>query len=493
VPSTPITTGLTWPAAHRLTEYLRIGGFALAVLLVELLLARGAAGPQLSRFVLLFVGAIATAFVFRFPIATALVFLALSDFIFYPTFFAVTVGPLDVRPHEAALGVLLLIAIVRPQQRTWGGTAGAALAVFFALVGASSALAITSNAAPVTDVFNWARPLGLLAFFYVIVRLFPSPEQRRTLLTGTAVLAAATGIVALAVSLGAGFGASLQESGGNAVRAQEGLGSIQRVRLAGLSAGYALFWYTVVRVVAARGERRLAWAGLLAGILLDIVVSFNRNMWLGLAVGLVLIAIFGGVMVRRRLFTAIAIAMAGVALFVAFGSSTTSSSVVAPVVHRGATIFNPNEVSKEGSFNARARETRIAWRTARQNLLLGVGVGVPFGVIDTEQIGPHSFEQTPQLFLHNQYLYLLLIGGVPGLLAFLVFLGAPLAHALRRVPRDPAISACGVGIAMIMISSVVAIYFTVEDMTAILGLLTGVLVADAEGRAAAKEPSGLMV
>ena len=38
------------------------------------------------------------------------------------------------------------------------------------------------------------------------------------------------------------------------------------------------------------------------------------------------------------------------------------------------------------------------------------------------------------------------------------------------------------GIALIMVSAVVAIYFTVEDMTAVLGLLTGVLVADAEGR-----------
>jgi len=492
VPSTPITTNPTWPAAHRLADFLRIGAFALAVLLVELLLARGAAGPQLSRFVLLFVGVIAVALVLRFPIATALVFLALSDFIFYPTYFAVAVGPLDLRPHEAALGVLLLIAIVKPQKRTWGGTAGVALAIFLALVAASGALAITSNAAPVTDVFNWARPLGLLAFFYVIVRLFPSPEQRRVLLTGTAVLAAVTGVVALAVSLGAGFGEALQESGGNAVRAQEGMGSIQRVRLAGLSAGYALFWYTVVRLVAARGERRLVWAALLAGISLDIVVSFNRNMWLGLAIGMVLIAIVGGVRVRRRLLTAIATVMAGIALFVAFGSSTTSSSKIAPVIHRGATIFNPNEVSEEGSFNARAQETEIAWRTARRNLLLGVGVGVPFGVIDTEQIGPHSFEQIPQLFLHNQYLYLLLIGGVPGLLAFLVFLGAPLAQALRRVPRDPAIAACGVAVAMIMISSVVAIYFTVEDMTAMLGLLTGVLVADAEGRAAANEDSGLV-
>ena len=98
----------------------------------------------------------------------------------------------------------------------------------------------------------------------------------------------------------------------------------------------------------------------------------------------------------------------------------------------------------------------------------------------------------PQLFLHNQYLYLLLIAGIPGLIAFVLFLGVPVALAVRRVPRDPAIAACGVGIAMIMVSAIVAIYFTTEDMTAVLGMLAGILVADPEGRAAAGEDSGLL-
>jgi O-antigen ligase len=98
----------------------------------------------------------------------------------------------------------------------------------------------------------------------------------------------------------------------------------------------------------------------------------------------------------------------------------------------------------------------------------------------------------PQLFLHNQYLYLVLIAGVPGLIAFLFFLLTPLVAVVRRVPRDPAITACGVGIAAIMLSAVVAIYFTVENMTAVLGLLTGVIIADRDDRAAAGQSSGLL-
>ena len=123
--------------------------------------------------------------------------------------------------------------------------------------------------------------------------------------------------------------------------------------------------------------------------------------------------------------------------------------------------------------------------------MLGIGPGVEFGVFNYEFAGPHSIKAEPQLFLHNQYLYLLLIVGLPGTIAFLLFLLIPMVRSFRRTPRDPAITACGVGIAMILISSVVAIYFSVEDMTAVLGLLTGVIVADSEVRVADRLDSGL--
>ncbi|HEX2096857.1 MAG TPA: O-antigen ligase family protein [Solirubrobacterales bacterium] len=490
MPSIRTITGPSRPAAKHPADHVKVAGFAFGVLLLELLLARGVAAPQLSRFVLLFVGVLAVAFVFRFPLATALVLLGLTDFVFHPSYFAAAVGPLEVRPHEMALAALLLLALLAPRRLTWGGVAGASLAAFLALVAASGGLALWSGEASASDVFNWARPLGLLTFFYVVVRLFPEARDRRLLLLGTGALAAVAGVVALLVSVGAGFGDSLQAAGDNAVKAQEGE-AVDRVRLAGLSGAYALFWYAVVQAVAHRGPRRLVWAAILVGISLNIVVSFNRNMWLGIVLGFVLIAIVGGTVVRTRLATAVAVAVAGIALLVLFGSSTTSSRVVEPVVQRGATIFDPGRVTREASFRDRAEETEAAWRTARQNLLLGVGVGAPFGLVVVNQTGPHSFELTPQLFLHNQYLYLLLIAGIPGLLAFVAFLGTPVLHAFRRSPRDPPIAACAVGIALIMISSVVAIYFTVEDMTAVLGLLAGVLIADAEGPAAAGEPSGL--
>ena len=497
MPSIPTTIVPNWPtAAHRAAEPLRVAGFVLGVLALEILLAHGISGPKISRYVYLFVGLFAIAFVFRFPTATALFFFGFTDFIFYHSYFVYHLGSINVYPQELALAGLLALAVFRPQKRTWGGTAGLALAAFLALVAISAALAVEGGRTTLTDAWNWARPLGLLTFFYVVIRLFPSPKQRRTLMTGVAVLAALTGVVALTVALGASFGKSLEEVGSNTITHQPGFGSVSRVRLVGLSAGYALFWFTAVQIAARRGIRRWGWSLLLAGMGLDIIVSFNRNMWIGIIIGMVLMGILGGPLVRSRLIGAMAVVVAGLAMFFVFGTSSVSNSTVEPFIDRGETLFNPAKTSKEGSLQARASETSLGWASFKRHPLLGVGAGASFGVFMVEPVEVGSlffgYQHIPQLFLHNQYLYLLLIAGIPGLLAFLVFLGTPLTYSLRRVPRDPPIIACGIGIALIMISAVVAIYFTVDDMTAILGLLSGVIVADAEGRAKIGKSSGLI-
>jgi O-antigen ligase len=492
VASTRTTTIPTWPAAaQRLPDPVRLAALALVALALEALLAKGVAAEGLSRPLLLFAGVAAVAFVLRFPIATALVFLGFTDFVFYPTFFAFELGPLSVRPHELALASLLFLAVVRPQRRSWGGGAGFALAAFLGVLLTAAALAVSDGRAPLGDVFSWGRPFFLLTFFYVVVRLFPRPEQRRVLLTGTAVLAAAAGVVALFVALGAGIGDSLKGAGETIVKEEEGAAGLLRVRLAGLSAAYALFWWVAVRNATAKGSgQRLGWALVLGGMVLAIAISFNRNMWLGLIAGLGLMMAVGGPFVRSRITVALAVSVAALALLATWGSAT-DSRVLDPVVQRGSTLLNPSKVEASSSLSDRERETRIAWPKAQENAVIGIGPGVDFGVYNFDFAGPHSIKVETQFFLHNQYLYLLLICGLPGLIAFLVFLGIPVVRAFRRTPTDPAITACGVGIAMIMISSIVAIYFSVEDMTAILGLLAGVIVADHEGQASDRLRSGL--
>lgn len=477
--------------ASRVPAPARIAALALVFLGLEVVIGASIVEARLGRLLMLVVGLGGLALVFRFPMPTLVAFFGLTDFVFHSEFFpSFGVGPISVDGYELALGALLVVALVRPQRRTWGGAAGAALAVFLAFVAVSGIAAVGDGRAELTDVFNWARPLGLLTVFYVIVRLFPEPEQRRTLLTAAAVLAAITGVVALMVALGSGVGDMLKDAGTQIVREEEGVGGIQRVRLPGLSIGYALFWYVVMQVVASRGSRRAGWSAVLAGIALNILVSFNRNMWSGLVLGLALVLLLGGPLVRSRLVAALAVGAAGIALITAV-SPAGQDRLIDPVVKRGSTIVNPSEVKREGSYKDRQLETEAAWESAKQNLTLGVGAGAPFGVYFDDRLGQNSYVRIPQLFLHNQYLYLLLIAGIPGLAAFLAFLGIPVFKAFRRAPRDLPITSLAVGVVLIMISSAVAIYFTAVDMTVALGLLTGVIVADSHTRAADGRDSGL--
>ncbi len=464
--------------------------------MLEVVLARGAISSEVSKIVLLFVAVLIVAVALRFPMATALVMIFLTDFIFFPTQFAKQVGPMSIRPHEVAMVLLLGLAIFRPQRRTWGGTAGIALIVFLCLVGLSDMVAIARGATTFKEALSWARPLLMLTLFFVVIRLFPSVEERKTLLLGAAVIGAITGVVALAAAFDGGLKHTLEAASPETIREESGEGGIARVRLPGLAVGYGLFWYAVTQISARRGSARLLWSALLLGIAGDIAISFNRNMWIGVFAGLFLMAAFGGQFIRGRLATAVGTIVALLAALVIFGGSTTNGKLVEPVLKRGETIFNPSKTSQEASVTERERETSVAWKTVQSHPLLGVGAGASYGMLITQSVGSKSlivgYVQIPQLFLHNQYLYLILISGVGGLIAFVIFLGTPMLAALRREPRDPAIVACGVAIAMIMLSAVVAIYFTAENMTTVLGLLTGVIIADREGWAADGLRSGLL-
>ena len=451
-------------------------------LLVEVLLAAALVDSRFLPLLLALVATAGLAFVFRFPVITALGVVILTDFVFDPQFFpSFAAGPVNIRLHEVILGALLLVALVRPRRRTWGGATGAALACFLAIVAASSLVAVNEQRASLGNVIAWGRPFAMLAIFWVVIRLFPEPRAWRALLLGGGVLAAVGGFVALMIAFGSPLGDQLQTPAEQLARKQNGVGNIDRVRLPALSLGYALFFYEVVRTMAARGWARVGWGALLAGNALAILISFNRNMWIGLTVGLILLAVLGGVAMRTRLALALTVGLAGIVLIGVVGAGLGQSAGVSALAQRGSTIIAPKEVSQESSLRDREAETRAAWHTAQDNLALGVGPGASYGVMLTVRVGSNSFLRVPQFFLHNQYLYLLVVGGVPALLAFLVFLVGTVRRAWSRTQRDPAIAACGIGIATIMMSAIVAIYFSVEDMTLPLGLLAGVIVAAAAG------------
>jgi O-antigen ligase len=458
----------------------RVGNGTAALVLAGGLLCEVAAALAITsgRFQLLLpaiAAALALALVFRFPAAAVVLAVVLSAGVFHDDFFALPVPVL--RPADLVVGALLLVSLVRPRRRTWGGTAGLLLGLFLAILVLSSVATVSAGRATPADVLSWARPFWLLTLFYVVVRLFPERDQARRMLDVGAIVGALTGVAAVLAALGTPLADLLQDPALQTVREEEGLGLLARVRLPGLALSYALFFYTLLRFVEARGLSRAGWALVLGAGAANLLVSFNRNMWVALMIGLLAVMLLGGSTIRRRILAGAAATLTTLAVLALSGAGVDQQSRLYPIVERGATIFKPEEIRESQSLSDREIETRPAIRTAREHLLTGIGPGVPYGAYRISVVADGELAaRQPRRFLHNQYLYMVLLGGIPLLLCWLGYLGAALRCAWRA-PRDPLVAAAGIGIFMIMLSAVVEIYFSTQRWTTTLAMVAGAIVA----------------
>lgn len=454
-------------------------------MLGEVLLAGALATGRLTFLLLAALGALGLAFAFTFPMTVAVGTLVLGASVFHGQWFEYSFGPLSANGAEVLLAALFVVALTRPRSRTWGGVAGTGLGVFLLLLGVATAVAVADGTVELLSSFAWGRVFLLFTYFYCVVRLFDDRESIARLLGWAAGIAAATGLVALYVSVASGPTSALQDPAEQFIREEEGLGIIQRVRLPGLSLAYALFWYAIVRAIRTHGSRRLLWTAATGGMFVNIAVSFNRNMWVGLTVGLVLMLLLAGPQVRRRLVGGLA--AAAVLFLLILPSQLGSEEKLTPLVKRGTSLTNPESLRAEASLQSRENETEVAWDVALDNPLIGIGPGVDFGVSFIEATGGGGWVRVPQLFLHNQYLYLMLIAGIPALAAFLAYLLASLRLAWAWRLRTPESAAWGVGLASIMLSAFVAIYFSAADMVFAISLLTGAIFVTRSDREEAGE------
>jgi O-antigen ligase len=353
------------------------------------------------------------------------------------------------------------------------------------MLAVSTVLAVGAGSTELINTFAWSRVYLIFTFFYVVIRLFADRDSICRLLGWATALAAVTGFVALLIALSSGPESFFQDPSQQFIHTEEGLGLLERVRLPGLSLAYALFWYAVVRAVQTRGRSRLMWSLALVGMGINIALSFNRNMWLGLAIGLLMMLALSGPLVRRRLLGALAVLALAI---VVIGTRPGPESKLTPLIARGTSLTNSESLFAESSLQSRANETEIAWNVALHHPVTGIGPGVEFGVAFFEATAQGVWVRVPQLFLHNQYLYLMLIGGIPALVAFLVFLLTGLRAAWAFRTRTPETAALGVGLASIMASAVVAIYFSVPDMAFAISLLAGAIFAARNVPQEAAEP-----
>jgi O-Antigen ligase len=429
---------------------------------------------RLSPLMMLAVGAVGWAAMVRWPMLGMGLLLLLTATFLPSDYLQVQVGPTAVGYHELVLMGVLAAAVLFPRERTWGGVAGACLAAFLAILAMATLLAVSANRVTLNDAVVWSRMFALLLVFYAVVRLFPDRASLNRLMAVAVGAAGLSGFVALAIAAGVDLSSVLGRAATYYVNTDLGLGGIPRIRLPGIALGYPLFWYAALQIPASRGFARLGWTLGILGIVVNLAVSLNRNMWAGLLVGLVGLVFLGGVRVRRPLAVGSAALVAAIAL-IAIAGVQLDRGPLAGFAERGETLFSPEKTTEESSLQDRGKETEQAWRTFQQHPVIGIGPGVPFGVYFDELQASGSYKRGHQLFLHNQYLYLLLICGIPGLLAFLGFLTAAAGSVRRRLWDGDAV-AWAVGVGQIALSAFVMISFADASSALALGLLCGAIV-----------------
>lgn len=447
----------------------RLALILATVVVVDLVAAVAIVNQQLQPLLWLLPAAASAAIVWRWPLAGCCLVLVLVTSVLSSSIFVIPAGPFQLRIHELALLGVVAVAILRPRRRWFGGAAGACLAGAMSLVAVSTVAAVLGGTVSAGDAVAVGRPLLLYLLFFAVVRLFPTPQTLRPLLVFASALAAVSGVVAaLAATLPAVRG--LLPPGSEAfLTSDPTYGGLMRARLPGAALAYGLFPFILVQVL--RAERRRAWwMAALVGAAAGIAFSLNRNMWIGVLFSCALLFLLGGVEVRRRFAIGLVLAAASIAVLSTQGLNVTNDRALGPLVKRATTLLDPRAVSSETSLRDRERESTRAIAAIKANPLLGIGAGTAFGVTYREEISPGRLQRTEQLFLHNQYLFLALIGGIPALVLFIGFLGTSVWRGWRA-RADPVAVSLLVGLAAIALSALVMISFADDNMIAALCLV----------------------
>ena len=238
-----------------------------------------------------------------------------------------------------------------------------------------------------------------------------------------------------------------------------------RVRPPGLTTVYIVAAFALARVLWGPARHRLLGWAMTAVALTGVVLSLNRNMLLGLALGLCVAALIA----RHRHRFVVLVATVGLVLS-GFGLLAQSSTVGSnPVVSRLASVTDYPRL-KQQTLVDRYYENGIALQRIRDNPVGGLGWGPDYGaVLLSSDYGVQV--TTPRSFLHQQYLWIWMRAGIIGLLSLMAVLAFGVWNGARwcraRQGRDDAWLGAGIVASLVAVaaSSNVGIYLTPPDST----------------------------
>jgi O-Antigen ligase len=289
----------------------------------------------------------------------------------------------------------------------------------------------------------WIRRLFLWPLLICLATFLVARTTRDAMKALKALAASSAALAALFIVMNVGgFGqaAATHTDRGSLALSLPFLGSV-----AISPAGTDVFSFTVVLGFALwvfcdqSRDRALGAVAALMGLGV-ILIGFGRGGMLAAIVGVIVTALMSGAGKRRRILAAAATALLvlAVVMTTAFIVQKTTSNSIARA--RAATVldpFSPSIRAQEPNINARALRRRAGWLVAIDHPL---GVGF-WGYANDPRGDPWA--------VHNLWLYLVLVAGVPGLVGFVGVNGKCIVVCMRRLGRgtgdDSVPAAVGLG------------------------------------------------
>ncbi len=326
------------------------------------------------------------------------------------------------------------------------------------------------------DVRNW---------FYLLAAVPVAVELRGRLweqfLDGAIVVGALVSIVAIVAAASGSVQhliqhlspVSVYSSSSVASSGGVNVGGINRIRVQGLFFIYAMVLPTLVLVLTQRHRRALRTVALVL-MVGAVGVSLNRNMYAGLAAGVLAAGTLAGARVRLRMamsLLAVAVAVTVVVL------TSVAPAVTAEIGKRASTVLSPSQVLQSNSAKDRAYELQFAIPSIKRHPMFGVGPRQVYGAF----MSPYAYN--PRFFVLNLYIWLATDYGIPAALAFLLIPGVCLWFGIRRALaatdlRERALLAAAIGSLVAMsLSAGVDTFLQDPSSTVAYGLACGLILA----------------
>jgi O-Antigen ligase len=382
---------------------------------------------------------------------------------------AVTISSLRFVPAEILLWISLgcLMFLPRDVRRGLRSLArrreSVVMAVFLAAVVAGVAVGVENGASVHKAAFDMRLMLFYAAFWPALAALTSSRELVFKLVSAGVVVVVILQIFQVIVGPSKHLFVIAPEDLASSLTSDQT--GFLRVRPPGLTTVYIVAAFALARVLWGPARHRLLGWGIATVALTGVVLSLNRNMLLGLALGLCVAVLIAP---QRHRFVVL-VATLGVALsgFALLAQSPSAGSN--PVVSRIASITHYQRLKRQ-TLDDRYYENRIALQRIRAHPIGGLGWGPDYGAMLLSS--DDGFLVTkPRSFMHEQYLWIWMRAGIIGLLSLVAALAFGVWNGTRwcrtRYGKDDAWLGAGIVASVIAVtaSSNVGIYLTPPDST----------------------------